>query len=166
MSRVVFDAGYGGREIEHDRATRNRIARGRRVLKRTYPEIDAAREMREKGRLLRARQDSRLGGQREELLDHMGDGLYIHSLAYGFGFGFRIEAQVRLAEEVRAGRRTGRYFSGGLIDEKRTALTRAVELGNESIYNRNGMCGKEGQLLYDVGTRSPAIRMETLRVRP
>ena len=39
----------------------------------------------------------------EEMLDRMGDGLYLHSLAYGYGFGFRVEAQVRLAEEVRGG---------------------------------------------------------------
>lgn len=101
-----------------------------------------------------------------EMLDRMGDGLYLHSLAYGYGFGFRLEAQVRLAEEVRSGRRTGRYFSGGILDEDRVVLTRAAELGDVAAYNRNAMCGKEGQLLYDVGTRSPAIRMEALRMRP
>jgi predicted Zn-dependent protease len=98
-----------------------------------------------------------------EMLDRMGDGLYVHSLAYGYGFGFRLEAQVRLAEEVRTGRRTGRYFSGGVIDEDRVVLTRAAELGDVAVYNRNAMCGKEGQLLYDAGTRAPAIRMTALR---
>ncbi|HEY0512821.1 MAG TPA: metallopeptidase TldD-related protein [Thermoanaerobaculia bacterium] len=98
-----------------------------------------------------------------EMLDRMGDGLYLHSLAYGYGFGFRLEAQVRLAEEVRGGRRTGRYFSGGVIDEDRVVLTRAAELGDAAVYNRNAMCGKDGQLLYDVGTRAPAIRMHELR---
>jgi TldD protein len=101
-----------------------------------------------------------------EMIDHMGDGLYLHSLAYGYGFGFRLEAQVRLAEEVRSGRRTGRYFSGGLLDEDRVVLTRAAELGDIAAYNRNAMCGKEGQLLYDVGTCSPAIRMTALRTHP
>jgi predicted Zn-dependent protease len=100
----------------------------------------------------------------EEMLDRMGEGLYVHSLAYGYGFGFRVEAQVRLAEEVRGGKRTGRYFSGGLLDEDRVVLTRAAELGNVSVFNRNAMCGKEGQILYDVGTRAPALRLTALRV--
>jgi predicted Zn-dependent protease len=102
----------------------------------------------------------------EEMLDRMGDGLYIHSLAYGYGFGFRLEAQVRLAEEVRAGRRTGRYLSGGVVNEDRVVLTRAAELGDAAAFNRNAMCGKEGQILYDVGTRAPAIRLTTLRCSP
>lgn len=102
----------------------------------------------------------------DEMLERMGNGLYFHSFAYGYGFGFRLEAQVRLAEEVRSGRRTGRYYSGGLIDEDRVVLTRAAELGCEAVHNSNAMCGKEGQLLYDVGTRAPAIRMNALRTRP
>jgi predicted Zn-dependent protease len=101
-----------------------------------------------------------------EMLDRMGDGLYLHSLAYGYGFGFRLEAHVRLAEEVRGGRRTGRYFSGGILDEDRVVLTRAAELGNTVEYNRNSMCGKEGQLLYDVGTLAPALRLTALRTCP
>jgi TldD protein len=100
----------------------------------------------------------------EELLDHLQEGLYVHSLAYGYGFGMRLEAQVRLAEEVKGGRRTGRYFSGGIVDEQRLVLTRAAELGDTAVFNRNAMCGKEGQLLYDVGTCTPAIRMEALRL--
>jgi len=102
----------------------------------------------------------------EELLDELGHGLYLHSLAYGYGYGFRLEAQVRLAEEVKGGRRTGRYFSGGVVDESRGVLTRAVRLGAESHWNSNAMCGKEGQLLYDVGTWAPAIRMLELGLKP
>ena len=82
----------------------------------------------------------------EEMLDRMGEGLYLHSLAYGYGFGFRLQAQVRLAEEVRGGRRTGRYFSGGVLDEDRVVLTRAAELGDVAVWCRNAMCGKEGQI--------------------
>jgi TldD protein len=102
----------------------------------------------------------------EEMIDRMGEGLYVHSLAYGYGFGFRLEAQVRLAEEVQGGRRTGRYLSGGIVDEDRIVLTRAAELGGTALYNHNAMCGKEGQLLYDVGTRAPALRMTALRTVP
>jgi TldD protein len=102
----------------------------------------------------------------EEMIDRMGEGLYVHSLAYGYGFGFRLEAQVRLAEEVKGGRRTGRWLSGGIVDEDRVVLTRAAELGGTALYNHNAMCGKEGQLLYDVGTRAPAIRMTALRTVP
>lgn len=101
-----------------------------------------------------------------EMIDRLGEGVYIHSLAYGFGFGFRLEAQVRLAEEVKAGRRTGRYWSGGLVDEDRVVLTRAAELGDTAVYNGNAMCGKDGQLLYDVGTRAPALRLHALRIAP
>jgi predicted Zn-dependent protease len=102
----------------------------------------------------------------EAMIDRLGDGLYLHSLAYGYGFGFRLQAQVRLAEEVRGGRRTGRYLSGGVVDEDRVVLTRAAELGDVAEWNRNAMCGKDGQVLYDVGTCVPAIRLETLRTQP
>jgi predicted Zn-dependent protease len=102
----------------------------------------------------------------EEMIDRLGDGIYVHSLAYGYGFGFRLEAQVRLAEEVKAGRRTGRYWSGGMVDEDRVVLTRAAELGDTAAYNGNALCGKDGQLLYDVGTRAPALRLHALRIAP
>jgi TldD protein len=101
----------------------------------------------------------------EELLERLGDGIYLHSLAYGYGFGFRLQAQVRLAEEVERGRRTGRWHSGGSVDEDRVVLTRAAELGDAAVFYRNAMCGKEGQLLYDVGTCAPALRLEALRLR-
>jgi TldD protein len=101
----------------------------------------------------------------EALVDRLGDGLLIHSLAYGYGYGFRLQAQVRLAEEVRGGRRTGSWYSGGVIDEDRVVLTRTAEMGDAAVFYRNAMCGKEGQLLYDVGTCSPALRLEALRLR-
>jgi len=100
----------------------------------------------------------------EEMLDRMGEGLYVGSLAYGYGFGFRLEAQIRLAEEVRGGRRTGRCFSGGVLDEDRVVLTRALELGDTAVFHHNAMCGKEGQILYDVGTCAPALRLSALRI--
>lgn len=101
-----------------------------------------------------------------ELLVQLGDGLLIHSLAYGFGFGFKIEAHVRLAEEVRWGRPTGRFFTGGVLDEDRLVLTRTEALGECSTFHSNAMCGKDGQLLFDVGTRAPALRLARLRTRP
>ena len=100
----------------------------------------------------------------DEMLENLGEGLYLHSLAYGFGYGVRLEAQVRLAERVEKGRRTKKYLAGGMVDESRGVLTRAAELGRENVFNRNAMCGKEGQLLYDVGTRAPAMRMTELRL--
>lgn len=100
----------------------------------------------------------------EELVDNLGEGIYVHSLAYGYSFGFRLEAQIRLAEQVEGGRRTGRFYAGGMVTEDRSVLTRAVELGKDSVFYRNAMCGKEGQMLYDVGTQAPAIRLTELRL--
>ncbi len=100
----------------------------------------------------------------EELLESLGEGLYVHSVAYGYSFGFRLEAQVRLAERVEGGKRTGRFFTGGMLIEDRSVLTRAVELGNDSVFYRNALCGKEGQMLFDVSTRAPAIRLTELRL--
>ncbi len=102
----------------------------------------------------------------EELLENLGNGIYIHSLAYGYSFGFQLEAMVRLAEQIEGGKRTGRFFTGGLVDEDRAVLTRAVELGSDSVFYPNAMCGKEGQMLYDVSTCAPAIRMAELRLSP
>lgn len=101
----------------------------------------------------------------ERLLEDLGDGVYVHSLSHGTAFANRLGAHVRLAEKVVRGRRTGAYLAGGVVDETRGALLRAAALGDVSLFNENGMCGKDGQVLYDVGTRAPAIRMESLRLR-
>jgi len=105
------------------------------------------------------------GDDEEKLLDELGDGVYIHSLSHGSGFANRLGAHVRLAEKVARGRRTGIFLTGGVVDETRGVLLRAVALGNVSSFNENAMCGKEGQVLYDVGTCAPAIRIESLRLR-
>lgn len=101
----------------------------------------------------------------EELIDKMGKGLYIHSLANGFSFGNRVEAGIRLAEMVDKGKRTGRFLTGGLVDEDRFVLTRAPEISDASVFHQNSMCGKAGQVLYDVGTRAPAILVSRLNIR-
>ena len=101
----------------------------------------------------------------EELVAGLNRGIYVHSLAYGQSFGTRLGAYVRLAEWIENGRRTERFLAGGVVDEDRGVLTRSTGLGNRSLFNDNAMCGKEGQVLYDVGTRCPAIRLQSLRLR-
>lgn len=102
----------------------------------------------------------------DEMLDRMGDGLHIHQLADGFGLGARIEARVVLAEWVRAGRPSGRFVTGGRIATSVAVLTRVVELGADAAFRANSMCGKAGQLLLDVGTCAPSMRLSALELVP
>jgi len=37
-------------------------------------------------------------------------------------------------------------------------------LGDTAVFHHNAMCGKEGQILYDVGTCAPALRLSALRI--
>lgn len=99
-----------------------------------------------------------------ELLERLVDGLYIHQLADGFRRGTRIEARVVLAERVRGGKLTGQYLTGGRICESNDVLVRAAELGHDVEIRSNAMCGKGGQLLFDVGTCCPSIRFTLLRL--
>lgn len=100
----------------------------------------------------------------EELIDHVGNGLLIHRLADGWSRGLEIGATIVLAEVVRGGRRTGRFLAHGRLRERPDVLTRAVELGSAAAFAANGMCGKAGQVLYDVGTCAPAMRLSELNV--
>jgi TldD protein len=94
----------------------------------------------------------------------MGSGLLVHHLSHGYSRGIDIEARIVLAERVARGRRTGRFISGGRIAERVDVLTRCVARGAESEPNPNALCGKHGQILYDVGTVAPAMQLTGLRI--
>lgn len=109
-----------------------------------------------------------IGGGDAELnamLDRMNDGFFIRHLSHGYSRGAHVEARVVLAERVQRGRLTGRFVSGGRIVERADLFLRAQEATRETKLNPNAMCGKHGQVLYDVGTVAPAVRMSTLRVQ-
>lgn len=99
-----------------------------------------------------------------ELLEAMGWGLLVHHLSHGYSRGIDIEARIVLAERVSRGRPTGRFVSGGRVTERVDVLTRCVGRGAESELNPNALCGKHGQILYDVGTVAPAMQLTSLRI--
>ena len=73
-----------------------------------------------------------------------------------------MRAAVGLAEKVTRGKRTGCFLSGGSLRGNVDVLQKAVQIGNRSLFNPNAMCGRSGQVLFDVGTRSPAMRFSSL----
>jgi predicted Zn-dependent protease len=103
-------------------------------------------------------------GDRHEdaLLEELWNGLYVHRLADGWAQSGRVGARIVLAEDVRRGRRTGRYRTGAQVDERDDVLFRAQALGSSPTFNPNAMCGKAAQVLSDVGTAAPAIRLSEL----
>jgi predicted Zn-dependent protease len=103
------------------------------------------------------------GGRPEDvLIGEVGAGVYVHRLADGFRHGTRVSARVVLGEHLAHGRRTGRYFTGSQVDGRLDLLTRLVEVGDRVERCANAMCGKDGQLLFDVGTVAPAMRLSAL----
>jgi TldD protein len=98
------------------------------------------------------------------LVDQLGQGLFIHHLAHGFGRGLSVEARIVLAEQVIAGRRSGLFVTGGRVLDRVGLMTRVVARGERLEANPNGMCGKRGQILFDVGTVAPAMRLTHLEL--
>lgn len=99
-----------------------------------------------------------------QLVAGIEDGLYIHRLADGISSGGRIEARVVLAERIRRGVRTQEYLRGGRVDEPMTVMRRVVGVADTPAFNANAMCGRAGQLLFDVGTSAPALQLSALRI--
>lgn len=99
-----------------------------------------------------------------QLVARIEDGLYIHRLADGISSGGRIEARVVLAERIRGGVRTQEYLRGGRIDEPVTVMRRVSGVADTPVFNVNAMCGRAGQLLFDVGTSAPALQLSALRI--
>ena len=100
----------------------------------------------------------------DELVDELGEGIIIHHLSHGFSRGLEVEARIVLAEEVAGGRATGRFLSGGRMADRIDVLTRCVGRSDQAELNPSGLCGKAGQILYDVGTIAPAMRLSELRI--
>jgi TldD protein len=100
----------------------------------------------------------------EELIEQLGEGLLVHQLAHGFGHSLRVEAQIVLAERIQSGKRTGRYCSGGRVRDRVGLMTRVAACGRTLHINPNAMCGKGGQILFDVGTVAPAMRLTQLEI--
>jgi hypothetical protein len=98
----------------------------------------------------------------DELVENVGHGLFVHRLADGIRFGDTVEARLVLGELIRSGRRTGNYVTGR-VRERADVLTRIVELGDRGEFTDNALCGKDRQMLFDVGTCAPAIRFSALR---
>lgn len=100
--------------------------------------------------------------QEEELVGEIRSGVCIHRLADGYRQGTTVAARIVLGEHIERGRHTGRYFTGGQVDGRLDLFTRLVELGAQAERSPNAMCGKDGQLLFDVGTVAPAMRLSAL----
>jgi predicted Zn-dependent protease len=101
----------------------------------------------------------------DALIERLWRGLMIHHLAHGYGQGTTVEARVALAEEVERGRRTGRYIAGLRVADTVGLFLRTVAVGDVCEANPNGLCGKAGQVLFDVGTIAPPILLDRLELR-
>jgi predicted Zn-dependent protease len=100
------------------------------------------------------------------LIEKVWRGLLVHHLAYGYAAGLFVGAQVLLAETIERGRLTGRYVTGLNVADRTDLFLRLQGIGECSELNLNAMCGKAGQLLFDVGTRAPALALARLELRP
>lgn len=100
-----------------------------------------------------------------ELVEQVWNGLLIHHLAYGYAAGAFVGARVVLAEVIERGRLAGRFVTGLEVAERQDLFLRAEAVGDRCELNPNAMCGKAGQLLFDVGTSAPAIALSRLELR-
>ncbi|RXD05721.1 hypothetical protein EQZ23_11860 [Sphingomonas sp. UV9] len=98
------------------------------------------------------------------LADRLWRGLLVHHLSYGHGIGRDVSAHVLLAEHIECGRRTGRYVTGLRVRTCNDVFTRAIGFGDRAETNPNGLCGKAGQILFDVGTTAPEIALSSLEL--
>ena len=99
------------------------------------------------------------------LVEPLEHGLYVHQVSDGWTCGGFLEARLVLAERIRRGRRIGEFVTGGRFREPIGFLRRVDGIGNRCHWAPNAMCGKAGQVLFDVGTCAPAIRFTELEVR-
>lgn len=102
----------------------------------------------------------------EEMLDALGHGLYVHRLKNGLNNGRSVEAEIVLAEHVQAGALRGDRVSGGWLRLELTALRRVVAVGRCCRVHPNALCGRAGQLLFDVGTSAPALHLARVEIDP
>jgi predicted Zn-dependent protease len=100
----------------------------------------------------------------DALVERCGDGVYIHRVANGIKAGGRLQADVVLAERIVGGRRTGELRSGGRIDESTSLPLRIIDVGADARFSGNAMCGKNGQLLFNVGTCAPPMLVASMAI--
>lgn len=100
----------------------------------------------------------------EEMLERLWNGLYIHRLANGINNGRYVQADIVVAERVQSGKRTGRFMTRGRVRDEIDLLRRVLAVGNNPEFNSNAMCGRENQLLFNVGACSPSIQLSSLAV--
>jgi TldD protein len=95
----------------------------------------------------------------EQLVADVDDGLYISRLSDGTSNGLRVGARIVLAQRIRAGVRVQEFFTGARIDETAKVLREILDVADNPTFNTNSMCGRGGQLLFDVGTSAPSLRL-------
>jgi predicted Zn-dependent protease len=100
----------------------------------------------------------------QALIDRIRRGLYIRRLANGVYNGASVEATISLAEWICNGKLTQRYISCARINEDRRVLLRAEAAADNVAFYGNSLCGKGGQLLFDVGTAAPSLLVRAVRV--
>jgi len=102
---------------------------------------------------------------KDELIDSVGRGLYVHKLANGINDGASVRAQVTLAERIEHGRCTGRFLAGGSVEERiGNALLRVYGVGYDLSFHANSVCGRAGQMLFNVGTCVPSMSLSLLHI--
>jgi TldD protein len=97
------------------------------------------------------------------LLAAVGRGVYVRRLANGVNNGAGIEAEVVLAEEIADGRLTGRWLTGGHVREGLGVLRRVLDVARDPAFAPNAVCGRAGQVLFDVGTQAPSLLLSSMR---
>lgn len=95
----------------------------------------------------------------QQLIGQVDHGLYVHRLANGMTNGRRIEADIVLAERIDGGARSGQMMTGGRLVEDIELSSRIAEVADNPAFHFNAMCGRAGQLLFDVGTSAPSLRV-------
>ncbi len=94
----------------------------------------------------------------------MWNGMYIHRLANGISNGRNIQAEIVLAEQIQSGKHTGRFVAGGRVRDDLNLLRRTLAVANNSEFNPNAMCGRENQLLFNVGACAPSLQLSQIAV--
>ena len=100
-----------------------------------------------------------------ELVAEAHEGLYVRRLSHGVSDGAHFEANLTLGERIDHGRLTGDYVVGGHIRERLDLLHRVTRVADNTTFHSNALCGKGGQVLFDVGTAAPSLGLSSLRVR-
>jgi predicted Zn-dependent protease len=100
----------------------------------------------------------------DALVARTGRGVYLRRLGEAGLSRAGVSARVVLAERIQDGALTGELLAGGWVQEEHGVLRRVAEAGDAPRFRANAMCGRAGQLLFDVGSCAPALRIPSLRI--